>query len=109
MRRFLLLLIVPVLFVETVSAEKLIEIKSNPPGVRIEANGQFLGTTPFEWKVDDFVTNPTKRFAWSKHLNVPITLVLSKEGYVTKSQVITTDPMTWRDLYRRPGYVLLRD
>ena len=105
MRRFLLLLVIPVILTETVSAEKIIQIRSTPPGARIEANERLLGITPFEWKVGDFATNPTKRFKWSKHLEVPITLVFSMDGYVTKSLVITTDPITWKDLYGRAGYV----
>ena len=105
MSRFLFLLVMPFILSETVSAAKVIQIASTPPGARIEINGQHsLGTTPFGWKVDDYLTNPRKSFAWSKHLNEPITLVFSKDGYVAKSLVITTDPIIWRDIYGRPGY-----
>ena len=106
MYRFIIFLVVPFILSDTASGAKVIQVESTPPDVRVEINGQrFLGTTPFEWKVDDYLTNPRKNFAWSKHLNEPITLVFSKDGYVAKSMIITTDPITWRDLYGRPGYI----
>ena len=94
MSRFLLLLVMPLILAETVSAAKVIQIVSTPPGARIEINGQhFPGTTSFLWEVDDYLTNPTKNFAWSKHLNEPITLVFSKDGYVAKSlQMVSNLP-----------------
>ncbi|HSR52178.1 MAG TPA: trypsin-like peptidase domain-containing protein [Acidobacteriota bacterium] len=78
--------------------KKSLLIESEPPGARIEANGTYLGTTPYVWKIGNHAFNPNKRWAGSKRLSVPIVLTLSKEGYLDRSVEITGPPLEWRSL-----------
>ncbi len=70
-------------------------ISSSPPGARIELNGTYIGTTPFDWEVGRWAMDPHKHWASSKHLSVPITIRIIKEGFVPKELLITEGPLTW--------------
>jgi len=74
---------------------KFFAVASDPPGARVEINGEFIGTTPFKEpvKYKFFYNGPT--FAFSSYLNQHQTMTISKEGYVTKSFVITKGPYEW--------------
>jgi hypothetical protein len=87
-------------------AAKIIRIESDPPGARIVVNDKTeMGITPYDWKVDDWVTNPRKSTAFSKHLGEALTLSFTKDGCVMKTVVITTDPIPWRSLNGQIGYI----
>jgi S1-C subfamily serine protease len=77
---------------------KRLVITSTPPGARVEMNGEFVGLTPYSRSVEDYVYKGAGNFLWSKYLNTAISLTVSKEGHVAKTQIITNGPLGWYDL-----------
>ncbi|MDQ3816458.1 MAG: trypsin-like peptidase domain-containing protein [Acidobacteriota bacterium] len=81
----------------TVMAEKMFTITSDPDGARVEINGQAVGTTPYQKKVKDFLFNGPK-YLWSEFLNVPLQVTVSKDGYVAQTIILTRGPFRWVNL-----------
>lgn len=81
----------------TVLAEKKFVITSDPPGARVQFNGQDIGVTPVEHKLKDYLFNGPK-YLWSDFLNEPIQMSVSKDGYVAKTVLITKGPFRWVNL-----------
>jgi S1-C subfamily serine protease len=77
---------------------KYFSVTSDPPGARVEINGEIFGTTPIRnpVKVKFFYSGPT--FAFSSYLSTPLTMTVSKEGYVSKTLIITKGPYQWVSL-----------
>lgn len=73
-------------------------ITSDPPGARVEANGHYLGVTPYEWKVGNWALNPKKSFATSKKLGERVIVTVSADGYVSKTLEFTSQPLQWVSL-----------
>lgn len=80
------------------SSPTAVEISSNPPGARIEINGQDIGTTPYIWNIGSFALDPHKRWIGSKHLTTPLNMRLSMAGYVAKEIVLTGEPLVWTSI-----------
>ena len=75
-----------------------VTITSDPPGARVEVNGKFIGTTPFEWKIGNYALNPHKSWASSKRLQQSLVMTLIKEGFVPKTIRLTGQPLRWTSL-----------
>ena len=75
-----------------------VTITSDPPDARIEVNGRFIGTTPFEWKVGNWALNPHKSWATSKRLQEPLVMTLIKDGFVPKTIQLTGRQLRWISL-----------
>jgi len=72
-------------------------ITSEPNGANVEFNGQFVGTTPHQFDLDDYCFKSPK-FLWSNFLNQQIVLRVWKEGYMEKSLSLTSGPYEWVNL-----------
>lgn len=74
---------------------KYFSVTSEPEGAKVEINGEVYGTTPVRHpvKVKFFYSGPT--FAFSSYLATPLTITVSKEGYVSKTIEITRGPYLW--------------
>lgn len=77
--------------------EKKFTVISEPSGATVEINGKIVGTTPIDVKMKDFWFNGPK-YLWSEFLNTPIQMTVSKDGYVAKTQTITSGPFRWVNL-----------
>lgn len=77
---------------------KFFTITSEPDGAKIESNGEVIGVTPFKKPVDSYFFYNGPRFAFSSYIPAPITITVSKEGYVAKTIVITKGPYEWVSL-----------
>src|SRR5262245_55423833 len=75
-----------------------VTITSEPAGARIEVNGRFIGTTPFEWKVGNWALNPHKSWATSKHLQESLVMTIIMEGFVPKTVEMTGKQLRWTSL-----------
>ncbi len=77
---------------------KYFSVSSNPEGARVEINGEFLGYTPLkrQIKVKFFYKGPS--FAFSSYLNQPQMMTVSKQGYVSKTLLISKGPYQWVSL-----------
>ncbi len=74
---------------------KYFVITSDPEGAKIESNGEVIGTTPFRKQMDSYYFYNGPRFATSSYIPAPISITVSKEGYVAKTLVITKGPFEW--------------
>lgn len=74
---------------------KYFVITSDPEGAKIESNGEVLGATPFKKAMDSYYFYNGPRFATSSYIPAPISITVSKEGYVAKTLVITKGPFEW--------------
>lgn len=74
---------------------KYFVITSEPEGARIEINGEFLGVTPFKKQIDGHFFYYGPRFATSNYIPAPLSITVSKEGYVSKTILITRGPYEW--------------
>lgn len=83
------------------SENDTVRIISDPPGARVEIDGRYLGTTPLEWRVGNWALNPRKLTALSKHLGVPLTMTVMKEGFAPKTIRLTGEPIPWSSLNGR--------
>ncbi len=72
-------------------------ITSIPEGAKIEWNRKVIGTTPLTYKVGEYAFNARKSNLFSKRLEQPVVLRVSKESYVTREITITKE-MSWRSL-----------
>lgn len=90
-------LLLSLLFSAEARAEKVFTITSEPPGARVEISGEYVGTTPLQRKMKDFFFNGPK-YLWSEWLSVPLTVTVSKDGYVAQSGLITRGPYRWVNL-----------
>jgi hypothetical protein len=70
-------------------------VTSDPPGATVALNGRVMGVTPLEVPVEDYALKGHGKLVWSKYLSSPITMTVAKEGYSTKTFLITHGPMTW--------------
>lgn len=77
---------------------KKLLITSNPLGARVEINGQYMGVTPYSQPVEEYVYKGAGSFLWSKYLSTPVSLTISKEGFVAKTVVLTNGPFNWYDM-----------
>ena len=98
MKRSVILISVLLSFSAIARADKKLTFTSDPPGARVEINGKYIGDTPLEYKVKDYVVDGAGHFTWSDYLAVPLQMTVSKEGYVTKTLIITRGPLTWTNL-----------
>jgi S1-C subfamily serine protease len=73
-------------------------ITSEPEGATIDVNGENLGATPFRRAAPGYYFYNGPRFATSSFIAAPLTLTVSKVGYVTKTVVITKGPYQWVSL-----------
>lgn len=64
-------------------------VTSIPEGATVEWNRKIIGTTPLSYKVGEYAFNSRKLTAFSKHLRQPVTLRVSKEGYVAREVEIS--------------------
>ncbi len=76
---------------------KQVTINSIPEGAEVEVNGSVTCTTPCSISVPDYYFG-VKRTAFSKHGIEPITVVLRKKGFASKTIQITTGPIHWKNL-----------
>lgn len=60
--------------------------------------GESLGTTPFKKQMDAYFFYYGPRFATSSYIPAPMSLTVSKEGYVSKTIIITKGPYEWVSL-----------
>lgn len=74
---------------------KYFAITSEPEGAKIESNGEVLGTTPFKKQMDAYFFYYGPRFATSSYIPAPMSITVSKEGYVSKTIIITKGPYEW--------------
>ena len=95
MSRAVILISLLLCFSAIARADKKLTFTSDPPGARVEINGKYIGDTPLVYKVKDYVVDGAGRWVWSDYLGEPLQMTVSKEGYVTKSLVITRGPLTW--------------
>jgi serine protease Do len=77
--------------------DTVVSFDSIPTGAQVELDGRVVGTTPLSWKFPSYCFG-RKRTAWSAHLNQPMQIRLTKEGYTPKVLVITDGPIHWRSL-----------
>jgi hypothetical protein len=74
-----------------------LSITSLPDGAKVEWNRKVIGTTPLTYKVGEYAFNARKTSLFSKRLEQPVVLRISKEGYVTREITITQE-MFWQSL-----------
>ena len=73
-------------------------IVSDPPGASIQFNsGPANNKTPYSEFVDNCYFKGAGSFIWSKYLSVPLTITISKPGYVAQQLKITNGPYKWYD------------
>lgn len=94
MQRLLPLPLILFCLVVNANAEKKFSITSEPSGATVDFDGEKMGTTPIEIKLKDHFFNGPK-YLWSDFLNQPIQMTISKEGYVSKTILITSGPYRW--------------
>ena len=80
------------------ASDDTVTITSEPSGARVEANGKFIGTTPFEWRIGNWAFNPHKHTVFSKHLQDPVLITVIKEGFVPKTVTLTGPSRQWNSL-----------
>lgn len=81
-------------------ANDTLTISSLPDAAEVEWNRKVIGTTPLAYKVGEYAFNARKSSLFSKRLDQPVVLRVSKEGYVTK-EITITKPMVWQSLNGR--------
>jgi hypothetical protein len=72
-------------------ANDTVTITSLPDGATVEWNRKVVGTTPLTYTVGEYAFNSKKSSLFSKRLNQPIVLRVSKEGYFAKELTITKE------------------
>ncbi len=72
-------------------------ITSLPDAAKVEWNRKVIGATPLTYKVGEYAFNARKNSLFSKRLDQPVVLRVSKEGYVTREITITKE-MFWQSL-----------
>jgi serine protease Do len=75
-----------------------VKIDTIPPGAQVELNGSLVCTTPCSLKISSAYFG-TKHTAFSGHSEVPLSLRITKEGFVPKNFDLTTGPIHWKNLY----------
>ncbi len=77
---------------------KYFVVTSEPSEAKVELNSEPLGITPFKdsVKLNSFYNGP--RFATSSYIPNHWSITVSKEGYVSKTIVITKGPFVWTSL-----------
>jgi hypothetical protein len=75
-------------------ANDAVTITSVPDGAQVEWNRKAIGTTPVTYNAGEAAFNERKRTLFSKRLNQPIVVRVSKDGYEAKEITITKE-MTW--------------
>ena len=78
-------------------ANDTVTITSLPDGATVEWNRKAIGTTPLTYKVGEYAFNARKTSLFSKRLQQPVALRVSKEGYVTR-EITITQQMFWQSL-----------
>ena len=76
------------------ASDKKVSIDSSPEGAQVELNGNITCTTPCTINVPSGYFG-TKHFAGSSHVDEPIVIRLSKDGFVPKNVTLTTGPHVW--------------
>jgi hypothetical protein len=74
-----------------------VTITSLPVGATVEWNRKIVGTTPLPIKVGEYAFNERKSSLFSKRLEQPVVVRVSKEGYIPKEVTITKE-MLWHSL-----------
>jgi hypothetical protein len=77
---------------------KFFVINSEPEGATIEVGGKVIGTTPYRQEVKEHYIYNGPRFAFSSFIPAPLTMTISKDGYVAKTMIITAGPYQWVSL-----------
>jgi hypothetical protein len=85
-------------------ANDTLTVSSLPDGAQVEWNRKLIGTTPLTRKVGEYAFNSRKASLFSKRLDQPVVLRVSKEGYVTKEITITKE-MLWQSLNGQNRFV----
>lgn len=85
-------------------ADDTVTITSLPDGAQVEWNRTVIGTTPMIYKVGEYAFNARKSSLFSKHLDQPVVVRVTKEGYIAKQVTITGEPMTWRSHNGQTSY-----
>ena len=73
-------------------------ITSDPPGASVVWDGKTLGPTPYTEQVKYVYFYYGPRFAYSTRFIRHVTMTVSKEGYVSKTIVVTKGPFRWVSL-----------
>jgi hypothetical protein len=86
---------------QAAQAHKRLSIKSEPSGASVHIskvgqveNSTFIGVTPILSNLDDYWFDGPNR-AEIRYLNEPIIMNISKDGYETKTEIITKGPFEW--------------
>ncbi len=73
-------------------------ITSDPPGAAVVWDGKTLGPTPYTEQVKYVYFYHGPRLAYSTRFVRHVTMTVSKEGYVSKTIVVTKGPFRWVSL-----------
>jgi S1-C subfamily serine protease len=79
------------------AGDKQVGFETIPPGAEVEVNGSIVCTTPCSIDVPSYYFG-AKHTIFAKHGDTPITVRLSRQGYVTKTIELTTGPIHWHNL-----------
>jgi hypothetical protein len=79
------------------AGDKQVSFETIPPGAEVEVNGSIVCTTPCAINVPSYYFG-AKRTAFARHGETPITVRLTRAGYLTKTIEITTGPIHWHNL-----------
>jgi hypothetical protein len=98
----ILLLSLSLFLPQAAHASKRFSIKSEPSGATVDIGrlgpqmegAKVIGTTPILSELDDYWFNGPNN-AETRYLSEPIIMNVSKEGYETKTQIITKGPFEW--------------
>jgi S1-C subfamily serine protease len=90
-------LLIATLAVPAWCGDKPVSIDSAPSGAQVEMDGRIIGTTPLTIKFAKYCFG-RPHWAVSAHLNRPIQMRLTKEGYTPKVVSIAQGPLKWTSL-----------
>jgi hypothetical protein len=96
-----LLLGLSLLLTQAAHATKRLSIKSEPSGARVNIGGlgqleksTFIGLTPILSDLDDYWFDGPNSVE-IRYLGEPVVMTVAKEGYETKTEIITKGPYEW--------------
>lgn len=85
-------------------AKDTVTITTTPPGATVEWNRKVIGATPLTYKVGEYAFNAHKSSLLSKHLDQPVNLHITLQGFNPVDVTITGPPLAWTSLNRQNGY-----